>query len=182
MGYGSRRPTRLSLLTPRYWTQCLTWACTHSNWTLEDWQHVAWFDESHYQLLQSDGRVRVWCRPHETMDPNCQQGTVRAGSGSIFEWGVFTWHGLGPLVLINTPLISNCFVALMDDHLQSSTDFMYPNNDGIFQAYNAPCQWAKDGILDSSNECLTLTRKPGLQVKVKKVLCFHFFELFFLTW
>jgi hypothetical protein len=47
MGYRSRRLTKVPLLTPRYWTKCLTWAYDIINWTLE-WQHSAWCDESRY--------------------------------------------------------------------------------------------------------------------------------------
>ncbi|XP_054724724.1 cytochrome P450 4c3-like [Uloborus diversus] len=46
------------------------------------------------------------------MDPNCQQGAVQAGGGSIM---------------------------LLGDHLQPFMDFTYPNNDGIFMDDNAPC-------------------------------------------
>jgi hypothetical protein len=33
--------------------------------------------------IMVDGRVWVWCRPHEAMDPSCQQGTVQAGGGCV---------------------------------------------------------------------------------------------------
>ncbi|GBM99738.1 hypothetical protein AVEN_237665-1 [Araneus ventricosus] len=36
---------------------------------------------------------------HETMDPECQVGTVQGHSGSIMVWGVFSWQFLGSLVL-----------------------------------------------------------------------------------
>jgi len=29
----------------------------HQNWTVEDWNNVAWSDESRFLLRQSDGRV-----------------------------------------------------------------------------------------------------------------------------
>ena len=103
---------------------------------------MAWSDESRYQLFRADGRVRVWRRPHEAMDPSCQQGTVQAGGGSILVWGVFTWHELGPLVHLNTSLTGDRYVTLLGDHLQPFMDFMYPHNDGIFQQDNAPCHRA----------------------------------------
>ena len=65
MGYGSRRPTRVPLLTERHRLQRLTWARDHLGWTLDDWKTVAWSDESRFQLIRADDRVRVWCRPHE---------------------------------------------------------------------------------------------------------------------
>ncbi|KAJ8890933.1 hypothetical protein PR048_010442 [Dryococelus australis] len=81
--YGSRRPTRVPLLIAQHWAQCLTWAREVAKWTLEDWKHVAWSDESRYRLFRTDGSVRVWCKLNEAMNPGCQQGTVQAGGGSV---------------------------------------------------------------------------------------------------
>ena len=51
-------------------TQHLTLAREVATWTLEDWQHVAWSDESWYRLFQADGSVRVWHRLHKALDPS----------------------------------------------------------------------------------------------------------------
>lgn len=83
----------------------------------------------------------MWRRPHEAMNPRCQQGTVKdAGGGSKLVCGAFTWHGLGPLVLVNTSLTANRFVALLDDHLQPIMDFMMQ---GVFQTDRASCHRAQ---------------------------------------
>jgi len=34
------------------------------------------------------------------MDPACLVTTVQAGGGGLMVWGMFSWHTLGPLVLI----------------------------------------------------------------------------------
>ncbi len=41
-----------------------------TNWTIEDWKNVAWSDESRFLLRHSDGRVRIWRKEHESMDPS----------------------------------------------------------------------------------------------------------------
>lgn len=79
MGFRSRRPTRVRLMTARHKALRLCWASQHRHWTLDDWKHVAWFDESRLKLYRADGRERVWCQPHESMDP----WTVQAGGGSV---------------------------------------------------------------------------------------------------
>ncbi|GIY56940.1 hypothetical protein CDAR_86611 [Caerostris darwini] len=95
LGYSSRRPTRVPLLTERHRLQRLSWAREHIGWSLDEWKTVAWSNESRFQLVRADGRVRVWRRPHEAMDSNCQQGTVQAGGGSVMVWAVcfraWTW-------------------------------------------------------------------------------------------
>ncbi|GFW11731.1 transposable element Tcb2 transposase [Trichonephila clavipes] len=55
----------------------------HRHWTVNDWKHVAWSDESRFLLNRDDRRVRAWRQPHEPMDPTCQQGTVKAGTGFV---------------------------------------------------------------------------------------------------
>ncbi|GFW96725.1 HTH_Tnp_Tc3_2 domain-containing protein [Trichonephila clavipes] len=83
MGFRSRGPTRVPLLTARHKALRLAWARQHRHWTVDDWKHVAWFDESRFQLNRADLRVRVGKQPYESIDPSCQQGTVQAGGGSV---------------------------------------------------------------------------------------------------
>ncbi|GFY19391.1 HTH_Tnp_Tc3_2 domain-containing protein [Trichonephila clavipes] len=75
MGFRSRRSTCVPLLTALHKTLHLAWARQHRHWTVDDWKHVAWSDESRFQLNQGDGRERAWRQPHESIDPICQQGT-----------------------------------------------------------------------------------------------------------
>ncbi|GFU38384.1 transposable element Tcb1 transposase [Trichonephila clavipes] len=51
----------------------------------------SWSDESQFQLLNADGRLRIWHQAHEAVYPTCQVGTVKSHGGSIMVWGVF--HG-----------------------------------------------------------------------------------------
>ncbi|VDL73590.1 unnamed protein product [Nippostrongylus brasiliensis] len=37
----------------------MEWAQDHRNWTLEDWSHVVWSDESKFVLFRTDGIVFV---------------------------------------------------------------------------------------------------------------------------
>ncbi len=66
-----------------------TFAHAHQNWTIEDWKNVAWSDESRFLQQHSDGRVQIWCKEHENMDPSCLVSTVQACSG-VMVWGIFS--------------------------------------------------------------------------------------------
>ncbi|GFT61586.1 HTH_Tnp_Tc3_2 domain-containing protein [Trichonephila clavipes] len=46
MGFRSRRLTRAPLLTARHKALHLALARQHRHWTVDDWKHVAWSDES----------------------------------------------------------------------------------------------------------------------------------------
>ncbi|GFW99056.1 HTH_Tnp_Tc3_2 domain-containing protein [Trichonephila clavipes] len=48
MGFWSRRLTRVPLLTARHKALSLAWALQHRHWTVDDWKHIAWFDDFHF--------------------------------------------------------------------------------------------------------------------------------------
>ncbi len=81
MGYSSRRPHRVPRLSAKNRKCMLQFAQAHQNWTIEDWKNIAWSDESRFLLRHSGGRVRIWCKEHESMDPSCLVSTVHAGGG-----------------------------------------------------------------------------------------------------
>ncbi len=81
MGYSSRRPHRVMLLSAKNRKRRLQFTQAHQNWTIEDWKKVAWSDESRFLLRHSDGRVRLWRKEHESMDPS---GTCLNGSGCLW--------------------------------------------------------------------------------------------------
>ncbi len=100
MGYSSRRPHRVPLLSAKNRKRRLQFAQAHQNWTTEDWKNVALSDESRFLLRHSDGRVRIWRKEHESMDPSCLVSTVQIRGGGVMVWGIYSWHMLGPLVPI----------------------------------------------------------------------------------
>ncbi len=123
-------------------------------------KNVAWSDESRF-LLHSDGRVRIRCKEHESMDPSCLVSMVQAGDGGVMVWGIFSWHTLGPLVPIEHCLNATAYwVFLLTMSiplwLQCTHLLMY------FQQDNAPCHKAQiisDWFLEHDNE-FTLLKWP----------------------
>ncbi len=67
MSYSSRRPHRVPLLSDKNRKQRLQFTQAHQNWTIEDCKNIVWSDESRFLLQHSDGRVRIWCKEHESM-------------------------------------------------------------------------------------------------------------------
>ncbi|GFX23587.1 transposable element Tcb2 transposase [Trichonephila clavipes] len=129
MGFRSRKPSRVPLLTARYKALRLTWARQH--WSVDDWKHVAWSDESRFQLNLADGRVRVRRQPHESTDPTCQQGTVQAGGGSVIVWGLCSWRDMEPLIHLDMTLIGDRYVSILSDHLHLFMSIVH--SDGLWE-------------------------------------------------
>ncbi len=66
-----------------------------AEWHLDE--YTACFpDESRLLLRHSDGRVIIWHKEHESMDPSCLVSMVQAGGGGVMVWGIFLAH-FGPL-------------------------------------------------------------------------------------
>ncbi len=114
MRYSSRRPHRVPLLSAKNRKRRLQFTQTHQNWTIEDWKNVAWSDESRFLLRHSDGRVRIWRKEHESMDPSCLVSTVQAAGGGVMVWGIFSWHTLGPLIPNEYCLNATAYLSIVD--------------------------------------------------------------------
>ncbi len=89
MGYSSRRPHRVLLLSAKNRKRRLQFTQAHQNWTIEDWKSVVWSDESRFLLWHSDGRVRIWRKEHESMDSSCLVSTAQAAGGGVMCRGYF---------------------------------------------------------------------------------------------
>ncbi len=97
MGYSSRRPHRVPLLSAKNRKRRIQFTQAHRNWTIEDWKNAAWSDESRFLLLHSDiCDIRTW--KHGSILP-CLNG-----SGCWWWW----YNGVGDVFLAHfEPLITN---------------------------------------------------------------------------
>ncbi len=162
MGYSSRRSLRVLLRSDKNRKQRLQFTQVHQNWTIEDWKNVAWSDESRFLLQHSDGRLRIWQKEHESMDPSCLVSTVQAGGGGVMVWGIFYWDTLGPLVPIEHRFNTTAYLSIVADHVHPFMTTVYSSSDVYFQQDNAPCHKAQiisDWFLEHDNE-FTLLKWP----------------------
>ncbi len=127
MGYSSRSPHWVPLLSAKNRKWRLQFAQAHQNWAIEDWKNVAWSDESRFLLRHSDGRVRIWRKEQESMDPSGLVSMVQAGG--VMVWGIFSWHTLGPLVPIEHSLNTTAYLSIVADHVHPFMTAVYPSSD-----------------------------------------------------
>ncbi len=163
MGYSSRRPHRVPLLSAKNRKWRLHLAQDHQNWTTEDWKNIAWSDESRFLQQHSDGTVRIWRKEHESMDPSCLVSTIQAGGGGVMVWGLFSWHTLYLLIPNEHCLNATAYLSIVADHVHPFMTTVYPSSDGYFQQDNAPCHKAQiisDWFLEHDNELILLKWPP----------------------
>jgi len=91
----------------------------------ENWKSVAWSDESRFLPQHSDGRVRIWRKQPESIDPSWIVSMLQAGGGGVMVWGIFSWHTLGLLVPIEHCLIVSAYMSSVADHVHPFMTTLY---------------------------------------------------------
>ncbi len=160
MDYSSRRPHRVLLLSDKNRKRRIEFTQTHQNWTIEDWKNVTWSDESRFLLRHSDGRVRIWRKEHESMDPSWLVSAVQAGGG-VMVWGIFSLHTLGPLVPIAYRLNSTAYLSIVADHVHPFMTTVFTSSDATSSRimHRHKAQIISDWFLEHDNE-FTLLKWP----------------------
>ncbi|KAK4513557.1 uncharacterized protein ATC70_005560 [Mucor velutinosus] len=68
----------------------LAWCKQHKDWTVDDWKHVIWTNETKINRFNSDGRQWAWIRSGEQLQNHHVKLTVKHGGGSIMLWSAIT--------------------------------------------------------------------------------------------
>uniref|UniRef100_A0A8C4S7W7 Uncharacterized protein n=1 Tax=Erpetoichthys calabaricus TaxID=27687 RepID=A0A8C4S7W7_ERPCA len=90
-------------------------------------------------LRHTDGRVRIRCQQHESMNPACLLSKVQASCGSIMVWGMFSWHTLGLSVRINHHFNTSAYLIVVADDIvlfQSQIKAYFPNAYAILNIHH----------------------------------------------
>jgi len=132
------------LLSKRHRKARLDFALAHKDWTMEDWKHVVWSDETKVNRLGSDGRKWAWKQKGEGLSERLVEGTLKFGGGSMMVWGCMLWDGVGYACKIDGKMDADLYVSIMEDELQASLEFYgKTQQDIIFQQDNDPKHTSK---------------------------------------
>lgn len=145
----------------------VSFARAHRHWTVEDWKHVMWSDETKFNRLGSDGQQWVWIRPGQELSDSAIQQTAHSGGGSIIVWGCFMWDGPGYATKIEDTMTKEVYVEVLEDEMMKSLEYYGREvEDIIFQQDNAPAHkshLARNWLADHGFEVLDWpARSPDL--------------------
>lgn len=145
------------LLTKKHWQEHLTFARTHSNWTVEDWKRVLWSDETKINRIGNDGRVYVWKRKGEPLSDRTTTPTVKHGGGNnLMVWGCMGWNGVGVLTEVQGIMNAVQYCDILDGgvvpsfeklDMEEGEHYFQQDNDSKHEAKRT-FQWFEDKAIE----------------------------------
>lgn len=130
--------------TPRQIAERLAFAEAHKDWTVEDWKHVLWSDETKVNRLGSDGVHWAWARPGEGLSDRLILPTANFGGGSIMFWGCMGWFGTGYGCKLERTLNAQVYRDILREEFTWSMEYLGMDpEEVIYQQDNASAHKAK---------------------------------------
>jgi len=102
------------------WEKQRLWALAHASWTVEDWKHVRFLNESKFLLFKSDGRQYVWFQLGQALDDHFIKKNIKHGTGNLMVWGMITSKGMGRLHRINGIMCRPDYVKILEKQFLGS--------------------------------------------------------------
>ncbi|CDH61286.1 hypothetical protein RO3G_16829 [Lichtheimia corymbifera JMRC:FSU:9682] len=138
-GCRSRKKPKVTPLNAKRRKARLDFALAHRGWTIEDWKHVIFSDETKINRFGSDGAQWTWtCADGILRDTNVQH-TYKHGGGSLMVWGCFSWHGIGFMSKIDGRMDADLYCSILSDELLQTLEwYNLSKDDIIFQQDNDP--------------------------------------------
>ena len=95
----------------------LEFAKKYKDWTVEDWKHVIWSDETKINRFCSDGYSWCWVADKNNLQSHQISQTVKHGGGSIMIWGCMTAFGPGYMCQIMGAMDKEVYISILEDCL-----------------------------------------------------------------
>jgi transposase len=143
-GLKARTKRKKPLLRKKHRQARLTFARKYQHWTVEDWMHVIWSDETKINLYESDGKQYCWRADGEPLRDHHVTPTVKHGGGSLMIWGCMTAQGVGYMCKIDDGLDAELYRRILDDEFLSTLEYYGVEvGDIVFQHDNDPKHTAR---------------------------------------
>lgn len=92
------------------------WAEAHLNWSIPQWEHIVWSDESPFHIWLSRKGQIVWIRTDKDDYKKRIESMAKHGGGGFQVWGCFHAHGVGPLVRAQSKMDSHWYHGILTVH------------------------------------------------------------------
>lgn len=120
----ARKKRSKPLLTKKHKQARLEWANAHEDWTVEQWRHVIWSDESLFHVFPPKGNTYAWVPKGETkkrkrkaIDPRQVVPKVKGGGTKVMVWGCFYAGGVGQFHKVDGIMTADSYKQILIHHL-----------------------------------------------------------------
>ncbi len=114
----------------------LLWARRHLGWTITQWKHVLWSDESVFQVFFGRNGRRVLWTKEEKDHPDYYQQQVQK-PGSVMVWGCVSALGKGSLHFCDGTINAEKYIEILEHNILPSRRHLFQGRPCIFQQDNA---------------------------------------------
>jgi transposase len=144
--FASKWAKRKPFISIKNMRKRVAWAKFHLNWSIDDWMHVVWSDESPFEL-RSHARFRCWIAKGERPPRSCFKNTVKHEK-KVMAWACFSGHGVGDLHEIEGIMDKHKYLWILQNKALPSCDRLFPadedgHHDYMFQEDNDPKHTSK---------------------------------------
>lgn len=100
IGYANRIARKKAFLNATHREKRLAFAHRYKHWSVHEWKHVIWTDESSFEVGKYYRQIRVWRKVNEKFFSACLAPTFKSGRTSVMVWGAFSGFFKSPLVIL----------------------------------------------------------------------------------
>lgn len=116
MGYMYSTKIKKPILTKTHKAKRMAWCKKFKHYTIADWRHVIFSDESTFYILKRKNKVMVWRTKDEKFAPDCIQH-ISTGDGKTGVWGGICGGGATALLLYSDNMDSNKYCEVLRNQL-----------------------------------------------------------------
>lgn len=95
----------------------LNWCMARQQWTNQQWDTVAFSDESSFTLRPVKNYSRVWRKSGTRYETDNIVPTFKSGNASLCIWGMFSSYGRSPLVRIYGTLNQFKYMEILEQYV-----------------------------------------------------------------
>jgi len=136
-GLNAMHTVKKPLLTREHKRKRLEFARAHRDWTVEQWKHVIFSDETPIPARSSDAHKMVWTKPTHALNPKLVVPTVQGGGPVIMVWGCISQYGFHDLILLDGRVDGAGYATVLQNYLLPIIQQYFGQQPCIFQQDNA---------------------------------------------
>ncbi len=130
--HAKRKPCVNMVQKPRR----VLWAKAHLKWTVSKWKSVLWSNESKFDIIFGNQKIRVLRAKEEGDLPACFQCSVQKPA-SLMVWGCISTYGMCSLHVLEGTMNAERYIKVLEQHMLPSRRRLFQGRPCVFQQDNA---------------------------------------------